>query len=302
MFTSRTTKRLSKDEGERPFWISFSDLMTALMSLFLVVMSVTLLSVTKKIDREEQRKIQREADISSLMATIQENSKLWQNVKIDENTFRINLPEEVNFERASSNITPEGKRFLRSYVPVLLKAYNSNLGRRWIRRIVVEGFTDQDGSYLYNLELSLDRSRKVVCALYEDPNKIPRDKSQLTLESTNNTITTTIEKNIANRKIMTAAPLEALLPARNQPSIHRNPYEQTQQQEMMDFNLPETPLTLEEKELIRRLFLVGGYSFNSMRASKEESRRVEFKLEFWALDETQPPSPDLSGKEFGTCH
>ena len=34
-------KHRSKDEGEKPFWISFADLMTALMTLFLVVMAVS---------------------------------------------------------------------------------------------------------------------------------------------------------------------------------------------------------------------------------------------------------------------
>ncbi len=33
----------SKDEGEKPFWISFADLMTAMMVLFLVVLLVVLL-------------------------------------------------------------------------------------------------------------------------------------------------------------------------------------------------------------------------------------------------------------------
>lgn len=294
MFTRYTIKRPSKDEGERPFWISFSDLMTALMALFLVVMSVTLLSVTKKIDQEEQRKIQRETDISSLMSTIQKSSKLWKNVKVDENTYRINLPEEVNFERASSDISPEGKRFLRGYVPVLLKAYDSDLGKRWIRRIVVEGFTDQDGSYLYNLGLSLDRSRKVVCALYEEPEA--NDNEDPENQEGEATIQAPEKLDEIKTLSSTPAPTDKLMPG-----IQRNSYEQALPRKPFDKNLPEVPLTLSEKELIRQLFLVGGYSFNSMRASKEESRRVEFKLEFWVLDETQPSSPDLAGKEFGTC-
>jgi Membrane MotB of proton-channel complex MotA/MotB len=41
-------KRGASDEAEKPFWISFSDLMSALMVLFLVVMSVALLAVIKK--------------------------------------------------------------------------------------------------------------------------------------------------------------------------------------------------------------------------------------------------------------
>lgn len=38
-----------KEEAEKPFWISFSDLMTALMVLFLVAMAVALMAVTQTI-------------------------------------------------------------------------------------------------------------------------------------------------------------------------------------------------------------------------------------------------------------
>lgn len=228
-------KRGGKLEGESPFWISFSDLMSALMTLFLVVMAVTLIAVTKNITVEEQRKIQREADIKELISRIKEKSRPFREVRVDESTYRINLGEKVRFDSGRADIRPDDARFLREYVPVLLEAQDSDIGRRWIRRIVVEGFTDQDGTYLYNLGLSLDRSRQVVCVLF--------------------------------------------LPA----------------------FVTEKPLGDSEKRQIRDLFLVGGYSFNSMKASKEESRRVEFKIDFWALDEKLPPALDEVGKEFGKC-
>jgi flagellar motor protein MotB len=39
-------RKANKEEAEKPFWISFSDLMTALMVLFLVAMVVALISVS----------------------------------------------------------------------------------------------------------------------------------------------------------------------------------------------------------------------------------------------------------------
>lgn len=228
-------KRGGKQEGESPFWISFSDLMSALMMLFLVVMAVTLIAVTKNITPEEQRKIQREVDIKELMSRINEKSRFFQDVRVDETTYRINLGAKAHFDSGNADIRADDARLLRSYVPVLLDAQNSELGRRWIRRIVVEGFTDQDGTYLYNLGLSLNRSRQVVCVLFAPP------------------------------------------------------------------FTGETPLVDAQKRKIQDLFLVGGYSFNSMKASKEESRRVEFKVDFWALDEEKPAAFDVSEKEFGKC-
>lgn len=60
MLGNRYSKKpRSKDDGEKPFWISFADLMTALMTLFLVVMAVSLMVVTKKINEATQAENQR---------------------------------------------------------------------------------------------------------------------------------------------------------------------------------------------------------------------------------------------------
>jgi outer membrane protein OmpA-like peptidoglycan-associated protein len=235
MFTRIVLKRGQKHDGESPFWISFSDLMSALMVLFLLVMAITLISVTKDVLPAEQRKIQREKDINELMSTIREQSRDFPEVKVDESTYRIDLGDVVRFDSGRHEIQAAGARFLRSYVPVLLKAQASDLGQQWIRRIVVEGFTDQDGTYLYNLGLSLDRSKRVVCVLFAPP--LPEEVS----------------------------------------------------------------LSEVQKRQIRDLFLVGGYSFNSMKSSKDASRRVELKVDFWSLDEAKEASPLIDAKEFGQC-
>ena len=57
-------KRGSRDEAEKPFWISFADLMTALMVLFLVVMGVALLAVTKNVSEREKAEEQHTAKTS----------------------------------------------------------------------------------------------------------------------------------------------------------------------------------------------------------------------------------------------
>ena len=45
----------NKEEGEKPFWISYADLMTALMVMFLLVMSVALLAITNNITEAERK-------------------------------------------------------------------------------------------------------------------------------------------------------------------------------------------------------------------------------------------------------
>ena len=58
-------RKAGKEEAEKPFWISFSDLMTALMVLFLVAMAVALIAVTHGLatiskDKEERDTIMQE--------------------------------------------------------------------------------------------------------------------------------------------------------------------------------------------------------------------------------------------------
>ncbi len=236
MLTRLVLKRGARSEGESPFWISFSDLMSALMVLFLVVMAVTLVSVTQSIDAATRENIERSAAIKKLMQMIAEDPKS-SGVGVDQQNFRIDLGKEVRFDSGSFTINAAAGEFLRSYIPVLLRAKDSNEGKVWLRSVVVEGFTDEDGTYLYNLQLSLDRSRSVVCSLFE-----------------------------AN-------------------------------------GAPEA-LTSEQLRKVQELFLVGGYSFNSIKKDKAESRRVEFKIDFWGPGERPPPSERsdvLKGKEFGQC-
>lgn len=77
MLGNRYSKKLRpKDEGEKPFWISFADLMTALMTLFLVVMAVSLMIVTKKINEATQAEDQRSAEILNICQSIKHSAKL----------------------------------------------------------------------------------------------------------------------------------------------------------------------------------------------------------------------------------
>jgi OmpA family/Membrane MotB of proton-channel complex MotA/MotB len=160
-----TVKRSAKQEGESPFWISFSDLMTALMTLFLIVMAVTLIRVVVPLEGEKQR---REDEIKEIMNQIIEVSK-DENVTVNANDHSIDLGRIVNFKNNDDSISPEGAIFLRRYIPKILNALGSRPGQEWTRRIFVEGFTSQSGTYLHNLDLSLFRSRNVVCALFDPP-------------------------------------------------------------------------------------------------------------------------------------
>jgi outer membrane protein OmpA-like peptidoglycan-associated protein len=227
------SRKSTRDEGEKPFWISYSDMMTALMVLFLVSLTVALLAVTNEVSVAEKAKSDRDKEIQELLTKIRRSTKEFPGVTIHGST--IDFGDQVQFETDSHKLTRVQELKLRKFIPTVLTVARDPLGRKWIRRVIVEGFADKRGTYLHNLNLSLQRSQRVLCTLLA--------KSQS----------------------------------------------------------DETPLTNKDKLLIREIFLVGGSSFNSLKDTLHESRRIEIKLEFLDLGEKRPLTPNLPMDDNQLC-
>lgn len=157
--------RRSKDEGEKPFWISFADLMTALMVMFLLVMSVALLAVTNDISEADRAKARREQEIDQLLAKIENAAKKYPGISVDKSRAVIDFGDRARFETGSSQLTPEQAQYLSQFVSEILVIAQDAEGQKWLKRVVTEGYADQRGDYLLNLNLSLQRSQRVLCAL-----------------------------------------------------------------------------------------------------------------------------------------
>lgn len=224
-----------KEEGEKPFWISYADLMSALMVMFLLVMSVALLAITNEVTETERKEAERAREIDQILAGIKQATQHYPGISIDKNRSVIDFGERARFETGSSRLSNEQALYLSTFVSEVLSIVREELGKKWVKQVVVEGFADQRGDYLLNLDLSLQRSQRVLCVLLSPP------------------------------------------PAQ------------------------EFVLSPDELEQIRKLFLVGGYSFNSARESLEESRRIELRLTFFGLDEPRPGAAEIPRGDFGTC-
>lgn len=157
--------RRSKEEGEKPFWISFADLMTALMVMFLLVMSVALLAVTDRVSAEDRNKAMREQEIDQLMAKIEKAAEKHPGIFVDKNRAVIDFGDRARFDTGSSTLTKEQAQYLSQFVSEMLVVAQGDLGNKWLKRIIAEGYADQRGDYLMNLNLSLQRSQRVLCAL-----------------------------------------------------------------------------------------------------------------------------------------
>lgn len=222
MFGRTSAPPRTRDEGEKPFWISFADLMTAMMILFLVVMVASLSSVTQRLQEIEQGEKQRGRDIEKLCQQLKlKAQKLNQTITVDCRDNRIHFGEAGRFGHNQYFLNARGQKALQDVVPLILDAAESEEGRRWLKQVVIEGFTDTDGSYLYNLHLSLRRSEWVMCSLLDRRSPLQRGLSD------------------------------------------------------------------EHQQQIRSLFLAGGVSFNNAKESKEESRRVELRMQFFGLKDKE---------------
>ena len=162
----------SKDEAEKPFWISFADLMSSLMIMFLLVMSVTLVSITDEVSKKKQKGIDRINQIDEFWGKLAERFKNDPSIKLDKTRYAIDLGELALFPLGESVLTDMQVEKLRELTKdKILPEADSDIGKRWLKRVVVEGFTDPTGSYFYNLQLSLDRSLRLLCEIL-DPNDL----------------------------------------------------------------------------------------------------------------------------------
>lgn len=173
MFGTRITmgKRI-KDEAEKPFWISFADLMTALMVMFLLVMSVALLAVTKTVSEDQRATDARKEAIDTLLNKVEEASKndpQFTGIHVNRERQVIDFGDRARFDTGSHQLNNAQAQLLRAFIPHVLDIANSDLGKDWLKRIVVEGFADKRGSYLLNLNLSMQRSQRVLCVLLAKP-------------------------------------------------------------------------------------------------------------------------------------
>lgn len=225
------SRRRAREEGEKPFWISFSDLMSALMVLFLVAMSVALLAVTKKVSDDEREDKARAEAIAVLMDDIRKivTQREFEGIRVIGNT--IDFGTRGTFADKRNVLSAPQVQLLRQFTPLLLdRLRSSEAGKKWFKRAVVEGYASRTGTYLYNLNLSLERSERVLCELL--------------------------------RESSSGLPL----------------------------------LSDVDRKLIATKFIVGGASFNSLRPTDDDSRRIEFKIEFKTRQEhkaelANPPMP-----------
>ena len=156
-----------KQDAERPFWISYADLMTAMMTLCLVAMAATILAMSQELKKELTAEDVRAQDILAICNDIRLGVRNRPQITVDCKDNRIDFGEAGRFDYMDYHLRTDAESYLAALVPVILQVSDSHSGRKWLKQIVIEGYTDTKGPYLYNLYLSLKRSYWVMCMLVD---------------------------------------------------------------------------------------------------------------------------------------
>jgi outer membrane protein OmpA-like peptidoglycan-associated protein len=186
---SKYRKILNGENSKDNFWPTFTDMMTTILMLVILI-----LFSTEAIAGSLEQDIAKNVD-ETLKETLKD---VGIPIFIDNKTGSITFGDSALFDTDSDELKEEAKDMLKLFIPkyiaAIYKEYSQN-----VSKIIVEGYTDDVGSYIYNLDLSQRRAYSVVKyiigdeigeyeykdMLIEDLVAIGRSKSELILNDDN---------------------------------------------------------------------------------------------------------------------
>jgi len=165
-----------KEQKNDPFTLSYSDLMAALMLVFVLLLSAALLRIKEEEESKEEQAnritLIKDEIITQLEAAFREEGI---SIEVDPQTGAITFKEEdVRFASGSYQLPEEGEVRLNQVIPVYLNVLMNPDFSDDVTQIMVEGHTDPqpfgagggspryETAYLDNLGLSMLRAQSVV--------------------------------------------------------------------------------------------------------------------------------------------
>ena len=156
-----------RDEGQ--FWPSFTDLLTTVLLCFILIFITMMIIKSLQIKEMEETLDQimgvRAKLIEELRDTFTESTY---GIEVDERTGAIIFNTEILFAYDDAELKSGSYEFLDEFVPLYLDVLFASGYADYIAEVIIEGHTDRDGSYLYNLQLAQERAYSVAEYILSD--------------------------------------------------------------------------------------------------------------------------------------
>jgi outer membrane protein OmpA-like peptidoglycan-associated protein len=155
-------------------WISYSDLFSALLLIFVLLLSLVLLQYTYAFQSKETKL----KEIIGIKAKIVEDlvkafKELNLEIQVDPNSGAIIINNDILFNYDDYRLSSEGKNVLLKVINTYLNVILKPEYEPYISSFYIEGHSDPTGSYEYNIDLSLKRAYEVFKYLKINSNVIP---------------------------------------------------------------------------------------------------------------------------------
>lgn len=145
-------RTVNKEEEHSNFWPTFTDLLaTVLMVVIMFLISSE--SMVGGVEQDIAKNVN-----NSVKKTLNENGVP---IEVDKETGNITFGETTLFDTDSYELKQEAKEILKGFIPQYVETIYKDYGE-YISKIIVEGHTDDVGTYIYNLDLSQKRAFSVV--------------------------------------------------------------------------------------------------------------------------------------------
>lgn len=196
-------RRNRVEEEDLSYWLSYSDMMAALLLVFVLIITFTMLQSKAQYEEKQQELVMQQELVTEqqellvkqqeIMAIQQEQldkiigiredvveslqeefSKTDLKVMVDTKTGAITFDAEVLFDYGKYELKSEGEAFLKEFLPRYFHVLLNSEYKEYIGEVVIEGHTDTQGSYITNLELSQKRAFAVAAfCLADESNVLP---------------------------------------------------------------------------------------------------------------------------------
>lgn len=201
-------RRRKGNDEETTYWLSYSDMMAALLLVFVLIISFTILQSKKQFEAKENELLEKQKIVEEQTllleeqkAMLMEQSKTMEEqqkkideiigvrkdligalkdefdgtdlkVSVDPQTGSITFDSSILFDTGKYNLKTGGEDFLKEFVPIYIGVLLKPEYRDYISEIIIEGHTDTESGYIYNLGLSQERALSVATYILKDNSSV----------------------------------------------------------------------------------------------------------------------------------